>query len=131
MLIDTYTHLDSPEFTKDLDDVLLRAKQAGVERIITIGINLESSRKAVQLAERYPQTYASVGIHPSCANEEREDFLAELEQLVKHPKVVAIGGSGSIFLVCGASKRTQKLARQCLEPLTSTQFKRRFAMKLK
>jgi len=51
MLIDTYTHLDSPEFTKDLDDVLLRAKQAGVERIITIGINLESSRKALQLAE--------------------------------------------------------------------------------
>lgn len=97
MLIDTYTHLDSPEFTKDLDDVLLRAKQAGVERIITIGINLESSRKAVQLAERYPQTYASVGIHPSCANEEREDFLAELEQLVKHPKVVAIGGIGLDF----------------------------------
>jgi TatD DNase family protein len=97
MLIDTYTHLDSPEFTKDLDDVLLRAKQAGVERIITIGINLESSRKAVQLAEQYPQIYASVGSHPNCANEEGEDFLAELEQLVKHPQVVAIGGIGPDF----------------------------------
>jgi TatD DNase family protein len=94
MLIDTYTHLDSPEFTKDLDDVLLRAKQAGVERIITIGVNLESSQKAVRLAEGYPEIYASAGIHPNCANEERDDFLSELKELLKNPKIVAIGATG-------------------------------------
>ena len=52
MLIDTHAHLDFPEFAEDLDHVLLRAKQAGVERIITIGTTLQSSRKAIQLAER-------------------------------------------------------------------------------
>ena len=57
MLIDTHTHLDAPEFPKDLDDVLRRAKQAGVERLISIGRDLESSRKTVQLAERYPEVY--------------------------------------------------------------------------
>jgi TatD DNase family protein len=94
MFIDTHAHLEFPEFTEDLEDVLLRAKQVGVERIITVGINLESSRKAIQFAERYPEIYASVGIHPNSATQEHEDFLSELEQLVKHPKVVAIGGTG-------------------------------------
>ena len=94
MLIDTHAHLDFPEFAEDLDHVLLRAKQAGVERIITIGTTLQSSRKAIQLAERYPQIYASVGIHPSSASQEREDFLSELEEMAKHPKVVAIGETG-------------------------------------
>jgi len=94
MLIDTHAHLDFPEFAEDLDHVLLRAKQAGVERIITIGTSLESSRKAVHLAERYPQIYASVGIHPNSASQEREDFLSELEEMVKHPKVVAVGETG-------------------------------------
>jgi TatD DNase family protein len=94
MLIDTHTYLDAAEFTKDLDDALLRAKQADVQCIVTVGRDLESSRKAVQLAERYPQVYASVGIHPNRANQEREDFLLELEQLLKHPKVVAIGAVG-------------------------------------
>jgi TatD DNase family protein len=94
MLIDTHAHLDFPEFAEDLDHVLLRAKQAGVERIITIGTTLQSSRKAVHLAERYPQIYASVGIHPNSASQECEDFLSELEEMVKHPKVVAVGETG-------------------------------------
>jgi TatD DNase family protein len=94
MLIDTHAHLDFPEFAEDLDHILLRAKQAGVERIITIGTTLQSSRKVIQLAERYPQIYASVGIHPNSASQERKDFLSELEEMVKHPKVVAIGETG-------------------------------------
>lgn len=94
MLIDTHAHLDFPEFAEDLDHVLLRAKEASVERIITIGTTLQSSRKAIQLAERYSQIYASVGIHPNSASQEREDFLSELEEMAKHPKVVAIGETG-------------------------------------
>jgi catechol 2,3-dioxygenase-like lactoylglutathione lyase family enzyme len=73
MLIDTHAHLDFPEFAEDLDHVLVRAKQASVERIITIGTTLQSSRKAIQLAERYPQIYASVGIHPNSASQERDN----------------------------------------------------------
>src|ERR1700746_2824783 len=91
MLIDTHAHLDFPEFAEDLDDILLRAKQVSVERIITIGRTLQSSRKAIQLAERYPQIYASVGIHPNSVSQESEDFLSELEEMVKHPRVVAVG----------------------------------------
>ena len=91
MLIDTHAYLDSPDFAEDLDDVLLRAKQASVERIITIGRTLQSSRKAIQLAERYPQIY---GIHPNSASRERENFLSELEEMVKHPRVVAVGQTG-------------------------------------
>jgi len=94
MLIDTHAHLDFPEFAEDLDHVLLRAKEAGVGRIITIGTTLQSSRKAIQLAERYSQIYASIGIHPNSASQEREDFLSELEEMAKHPKVVAIGETG-------------------------------------
>lgn len=94
MLIDTHAHLDLPEFAEDLDLVLLRAKQAGVERIITIGTTLQSSRRAIELAERYPQIYVSVGIHPNSASREREDFLSQLAQMVKHPKVVTVGETG-------------------------------------
>jgi len=93
MLIDTHTYLDFPEFAEDLDHVLLRAKQVGVERIVTIGTTFQSSRKAIQLAERYSQIYASVGIHPNSASQE-QDFLSELEEMAKHPKVVAIGETG-------------------------------------
>jgi TatD DNase family protein len=94
MLIDTHTHLHSAQFAEDLDNILRRAKEASVERIITVGTTLESSRKAIQLAERYPQIYVSVGIHPNSASQEREDFLSELAEMVKHPKVVAIGETG-------------------------------------
>jgi len=94
MLIDTHAHLDFSEFAEDLDHVLLRAKQAGLERIITISTTLLSSRKAIELAERYPQIYASVGIHPNSASQEREDFRSELEGMVKHSKVVAVGETG-------------------------------------
>src|SRR6202023_3510053 len=104
MLIDTHAHLDFPEFAEDIDHVLLRAKQASVERIITIGTSLKSSRKAVHLADRYRQIYASVGIHPNSASQEREDFLSELEEMVKHPKVVAVGETGLVFYRLGGAQ---------------------------
>ncbi len=57
MLIETHAHLDYPEFAADFDDVLRRANEAGVTRIITIGTSIESSRRAVDLAEKYPSIY--------------------------------------------------------------------------
>ena len=131
MLIDTHAHLDFPEFAEDLDHVLLRAKQAGVERIITIGTTLQSSRKAIQLAERYPQIYASVGIHPNSASQEREDFLSELEEMVRHSKVVAVGETGLDYYRLASGQRNQMSARRRLEPLPSPPSKTRFAMKPK
>jgi TatD DNase family protein len=97
MLIDTHAHLDFPEFASDLDGVIQRAVDAGVDRIVTIGTTLKASRKSVQLAERYLGVYASIGVHPNSASEERSDFIREFRELLQHPKVVAIGETGLDF----------------------------------
>src|SRR5438876_370975 len=62
MLIDTHAHLDFPDFASDLEDVLRRAEQADVKRVITIGTSIESSRRAIELAENYPSVYAAIGV---------------------------------------------------------------------
>ena len=93
-LIETHAHLDYPDFERDLERVIARAAEAGVTRIITIGTGLESSRRAVALAERFPAVYAVVGIHPTNVTEEGLDFLPALTELARHPKVVAIGETG-------------------------------------
>lgn len=94
MLTDTHAHLDYPDFADDLDAVLDRAEQAGVTRILTIGTGIESSRRAVALAEKYPSVHAVVGIHPTNVEEEPEGWLSVLHGLATHPKVAAIGETG-------------------------------------
>jgi len=94
MLTDTHAHLDYPDFAEDFEAVLDRATAAGVTRLITIGTGVESSRRAVALAERYPQIYAVVGLHPTNVEEETGDWLDALRVLAAHPKVVAIGETG-------------------------------------
>jgi TatD DNase family protein len=94
MLIDTHAHLDYPEFAEDLDDVIGRATEAGVTRLITIGTGIESSERAIALAEKYPNVYAVVGVHPTNVQDEVEDFLPALRALAEHPKVAAIGETG-------------------------------------
>lgn len=94
MIIDTHAHLDYPDFAADLDEVIARAREAGVTRIITIGTGIESSRRAVALAEKYPNVHAVVGIHPTNVLEEPEDFAPALRELVAHPRVAAIGETG-------------------------------------
>ena len=95
MLIETHAHLDYPEFAPDFEDVLRRATQADVTRIITIGTSVESSRRAVALAEKYPNVFAVIGVHPTYAHEaEEEDVVTPLRELAKNPRVVAIGEIG-------------------------------------
>jgi TatD DNase family protein len=94
MLIETHAHLDYPEFAADLDDVLRRATEAGVTRIITIGTSIESSRRAVGLAEKYPNIFAVIGVHPTNAEQAGEDVITPLRELAKSPRVVAIGETG-------------------------------------
>lgn len=93
-LVETHAHLDYPDFASDFDDVLRRATEAGVTRILTIGTSLESSRRAVDLAEKYPSIYAVVGVHPSYAEEAQEDVITPLRELGKHERVVAFGETG-------------------------------------
>jgi len=94
MLIETHAHLDYPNFAPDLDDVLRRATDAGVARIITIGTSVESSRRAVELAEKYPNVFAVIGVHPTYVEESSEDVITPLRELARNPRVVAIGETG-------------------------------------
>jgi TatD DNase family protein len=93
-IVETHAHLDYPDFASDFDDVLRRANEAGVTRIITIGTSIESSRRAIELAEKYPNIFAVIGVHPTYAGETPDDVMTPLRELAKSPRVVALGESG-------------------------------------
>jgi TatD DNase family protein len=94
VLIETHAHLDYPDFAPDFDEVLRRATEAGVTRIISIGTSVESSRRAVDLANKYSNVYAVIGVHPTYVEEAGEDVITPLRELAQNPRVVAIGETG-------------------------------------
>ncbi len=94
MLIETHAHLDYPDFASDFDEVLKRATEAGVTRIVTIGTSLESSRRAVELAEQHSNIFAVIGVHPTTADDAQEDVITPLRELATSRRVVAIGETG-------------------------------------
>jgi len=108
---DTHAHLDYPDFASDLDQVIQRAQAAGITKIISIGTDFDSSRRAIQLAERFACVYAVVGWHPSDAMKAPEDIRGELRKLARHPKVVALGETGLDYhrLPSQSSGHAQKL----------------------
>src|ERR1019366_5780985 len=91
---DTHAHLDYPDFADELPQVIARAGEAGIAKIITIGTDLASSARAVKLAEANPNIFAGVGWHPSHALEAPDDLRPALRELARHPKVVALGETG-------------------------------------
>jgi TatD DNase family protein len=93
-LVETHAHLDYPDFASDLEDVLRRANEVGVTRIITIGTSIESSRRAVDLAEKYSNIYAVIGVHPTYSEQAEDDVMTPLRELAKSRRVVAIGETG-------------------------------------
>lgn len=94
MLTDTHCHLDYDKFDPDRQAVIERARQAGVLRILVPGLERESSRAAVRLAEEHPDIYAAVGFHPTDLDAFSEKSLEEIEEMARHPKVVAVGEIG-------------------------------------
>ncbi len=94
MLIDTHAHLDYEDFAADFGAVLARAREAGVERIITIGTSAESSRRAAELAAEHPAVYAVAGIHPTTVEEATDEDHAALHEIAGRGRVVAIGETG-------------------------------------
>jgi TatD DNase family protein len=94
MLTETHAHLDYPDFQPDFPDVLRRAEEAGVTRILTIGTSLESSRRAIALAESDARIFAVAGVHPTSVEAAGGDVSAELRELALHPRVAAIGETG-------------------------------------
>lgn len=92
--IDTHAHLDMDHFHDDMEMVIARAEEAGVARIVCAGIDLSSSRQAIELARRYPNIYAAVGIHPEEAHSATTQDIETLATLAHDPHVVAIGEIG-------------------------------------
>jgi len=93
-MVDAHCHLNFHAFEKDCDLVVKRAIDAGVEAIINVGTSIESSQKAVDLAQKYQNLYAIVGIHPHHADKIAKDWDKEIDKLAKMPKVVGIGEVG-------------------------------------
>jgi TatD DNase family protein len=96
-LTDTHAHLELEPLFKDAAQVVERAKSAGVQTIITVGIDLEDARLALDVAERFPDVFACVGFHPHNARSVGRSGIAEMEQLARHPKVVGYGEIGLDF----------------------------------
>ena len=94
MLTDTHCHLNLNIFQDTLAQVLERAWEKGLERILIPGIDVATSEKAVALAEQFPNLFAAVGFHPSEAGSWNETIIPSLKDLARHPKVVAIGEIG-------------------------------------
>lgn len=94
IFFDTHAHLDYPDYAADLPQVIERARAAGITRLISIGTDLESSRRAVALAERFEEIHAVAGWHPNNALEAPDDLRPALRELARHPKVVALGETG-------------------------------------
>jgi TatD DNase family protein len=97
VFIDTHAHLQLSHFDADREEVIRRARDAGIEKIIVVSTDAASSRQSLQLAEKFPEVYAAVGIHPTdCSKAADEDF-AVIAELARHPKSVAIGEIGMDF----------------------------------
>ena len=94
MLVDSHCHLDFKDFDADRDDVLARAKAAGVDLMVTISTKITEAKKIIKLAETSDALVCSVGIHPHEAGREPETDAAQLVALAKHEKVVGIGETG-------------------------------------
>ncbi|PIU24321.1 hypothetical protein COT12_01615, partial [Candidatus Berkelbacteria bacterium CG08_land_8_20_14_0_20_39_8] len=122
MLIDTHAHLDFPEFKNEVHQVLGRAIGAGVSRVINVGVDAESSKKSVDLARKYPEVYAAIGIHPHSSNDLDIETKQQLFALANHSKVVAIGEIGLDYYYLKRSSRfsnypTREKQIFCLEQM--------------
>ena len=90
-MIDTHAHVTALD---DPDEVVYRAAEAGVTRVLTVGTSVDDCRRALSLAERQDGVFAILGIHPHEAEAASADDLAELRELLTHPKAVAVGETG-------------------------------------
>jgi len=94
MFIDTHAHLNFDPFYQDVEPYLERAREAGVDRVIIPSVDISSSERAIDLAERFDEVYAAVGVHPQDCIKAPKDYLKILEDMLELPKVVAMGEIG-------------------------------------
>ncbi len=119
-LIDTHAHIYYDDYSGRIDDVIRAAADNGVEKIISIGVDLKSSEECIKLAEKYGPVYASCGIHPHEADKAPKGYLYELEQFYEDPKVLAVGEIGLDYHYDFSDRKTQrKIYQEQLEMANS------------
>ena len=107
-LIDSHAHLDMSRFDADRDEVIQRATQSGVTSVINVGIDLASSQKTIEMAQRYPAILAAVGVHPQECTRITEKDVTALSHLARRPQVIAIGEIGLDFYVENYDRTVQE-----------------------
>lgn len=108
MLTDTHAHLYYPEIIENIDEILNRAKDSGIERIIVPAVDLDSSKKIIELSEKYDMIYAALGVHPGDVSKNEISVLDEIEKMLTHEKVVAVGETGLDYYWDTANIEIQK-----------------------
>ena len=107
-LIDTHCHLTFEQLELDAEAVLARSRAAGITGWITVGTDIDQNKKAIELAGRFDNLYAAVGIHPHYAKDISADDIAELWQLARNERVVAVGETGLDFHYNFSKQPSQK-----------------------
>ena len=110
MLFDTHAHLNDPAFDPDREELMAGLAGKGIGLVMNAGCSLESSRDIIQMAEKYPWLYASVGSHPDSADEVNEEVIEEYRKLCSHEKVKAIGEIGLDYYYEDIPREIQKQA---------------------
>lgn len=131
MFIDTHAHLDFPEFKHEIADIIGRANEANVGKIINCGVDIDTSKKSWELSRKYPEVFAACGVHPHCANDVDMQTRTALMDLAYRPKVVAIGEVGLDYYYL---KRASKFANYpdrnkqmfCFEQMLDTALELRY-----
>ncbi len=113
MLVDSHCHLDFNDFEDDMDEIIDRARECGVNMMLNAGNNLDELPNQLELSERYPFIYAAVGVHPHNAQEYPDLTAADLLAHVGHKKIIGIGETGLDYYYDYAPRDLQiKLLRE-------------------
>ena len=107
-LIDSHCHINDKQFNEDIGEVVERAKENGISQLICVGTDIESSEKAIKIAEEFPEVFATCGVHPHDSEKPDKKYIQILEDFSKHEKVVAIGEMGLDYFYDFSDRKVQK-----------------------
>ena len=107
-MIDTHCHINDEKYKHDIDIIVQKAIDSGVKKMICVGVDLETSEKAILISNKYEQVYATVGYHPHESKDAPQRYIHELEDMAKNSKVVAIGETGLDYYYNISPKSIQK-----------------------
>ena len=110
MIFDSHAHYDDEQFDADRDEILEEIHKSGIGRIVNVASDINSSYKCIELSKKYDWIYASAGVHPEFADTVNDNTLAELEGLLKKPKVVALGEIGLDYYYDDVARDVQREA---------------------